>query len=194
MKKALIVAASILAACLSHTSQAADWTLVSEESRISFVSVKAEIVGETHYFADVSGSVTEAGAATIRIPLESVETAIDIRNVRMQEFLFEVVDFPAATLTSTINLEDYANLSVGDRTLTSLTATLDLHGIEAELAFDAFITRISDNKVAVDTAAPILLDADEFELGSGLDKLKELAGLDAISPIVPVTASLVFTR
>lgn len=194
MKKALMVCLSFVTALYATAANAASWTLVEDASRVSFVSVKAETVAEIHHFTAVEGGVSEAGEAYVRLPLAGVETAIDIRNERMQEFLFEVVKFPAATISTNLNLADYDTLKLGSRSLVTLSASLDLHGVRSDLEFDVFVTRIAEDKVAVDTVAPILLDADEFELGTGLDKLKELASLDMISPIVPVTASLVFTR
>ena len=147
-----------------------------------------------HYFTNLEGSVSTAGDVIIQLPLESVETGIDIRNERMREFLFETVNFPAAIITAKINPADYKNISIGNRSLVTLTALLDLHSITSELEFEAFVTRVANNKMAVDTVSPILIDADEFELGTGIDALKELAGLDMISPIIPVTFSLMFER
>lgn len=194
MKKTIFACVSMLVLVISGAAAAADWTLVADNSRVSFVSVKAETVGEIHHFTNIEGSVNAAGDVIVQLPLDSVETAIDIRNERMREFLFETVNFPSAIITAQLNPADYAMAAIGSRSLVTLSANLDLHGVTSELEFDAFVTRVSENTVTVDTAAPILIDADEFELGGGLDKLKELAGLDMISPIVPVTVSLVFTR
>ena len=194
MKNIILLSAALVFGALTSAVSAADWALVTDESRVSFVSVKAETIGETHYFADIQGSVTPAGKVVIELPLESVETAIDIRNDRMREFFFKTVNFPTATITTALSPADYIDIEVGSRSMASLSAQINLHGVTSDIEFDAFVTRIADNKFAVDTAAPILLDVDEFELGSGLDKLKELAGLDMISPIVPVTASLVFLK
>jgi len=194
MKKALIVSFAALVFGLSAAANAASWTLISDESRVSFVSVKAETVGEIHYFTDLDGSVTETGDVIISLPLESVETGIDVRNDRMREFLFDVVEFPTAIIRASVNIDEYETMAVGARSLITISAQLDLHGIVSDFEFEAFLTRVSESKITLDTAAPILIDADEFELGSGLDKLKALAGLDSISPIVPVTASLVFSQ
>ncbi len=194
MKNIILLSAAIIFSSLTNAASAADWALVTDESRVSFVSVKAETIGETHYFSDVQGSVTPAGKVVIELPLESVETAIDIRNERMREFFFKTVIFPTATITTVLSPADYLDIVVGSRSIVSLSAKIALHGVTSDIEFEAFVTRIADNKFAVDTAAPILLDVDEFELGGGLDKLKELAGLDVISPIVPVTASLVFSK
>lgn len=194
MKKSILISVLSILNVFAGAASATDWTLLADESRISFVSVKAETIGEVHHFTNIEGSVNAAGDVIIQLPLESVETGIDIRNERMREFLFETVNFPAAIITAKINPADYKDEAAGNRTSVTLTALLDLHGITSELEFEAFVTRVADNKIAVDTLSPILVDADEFDLGTGLDKLKELAGLDMISPIVPVTISLMFER
>ena len=44
------------------------------------------------------------------------------------------------------------------------------------------------------TSEPIIVNAADFELGAGIAKLQELAGLDSISTAVPVSARLVFRQ
>jgi hypothetical protein len=39
-----------------------------------------------------------------------------------------------------------------------------------------------------------MLDVTKFDLGAGVEKLRELAGLKAISPLVPTTFSLVLVK
>lgn len=68
----------------------ADWTLVGEESRIDYVSIKANSTGEVNYFKTLEGSITDSGAVSLTIDLNSVETGVSIRNERMQtEFLIQ---------------------------------------------------------------------------------------------------------
>ncbi len=172
----------------------AAWTLVSEDSRISFVSVKAGDIGETHYFRELSGSVSPEGAVQVDIDLGSVETHIDIRNERMRDMFFEVVKFPSAVLTAQVDLAAFQELAVGQRTESELEIQLDLHGLSSEYDAKVFITRIADSRVSVGTAEPLLVSVDEFDLGPGLEELKVVAGLPEITPTVPVTASLVFEQ
>lgn len=172
----------------------AAWNLVSEDSRISFVSVKAGDIGETHYFKQLSGSVSPEGAVTVDIPLDSVETNIDIRNERMRDLFFEVVKFPTAQMSATVDLNSLQALEVGQRQEIEIPFKLDLHGLSSEYDAKIFITRIGMSRVSVATAEPILLSVDEFDLGPGLEELKVIAGLPSITPTVPVTASLVFTQ
>ena len=41
---------------------------------------------------------------------------------------------------------------------------------------------------------PIVINAADFELTAGIERLREVAGLQNIATQVPVTASLVFSR
>ena len=172
----------------------ASWALVSDDSRISFVSVKAGDIGETHYFKELAGSVSPEGQVTISVPLASVETNIDIRNERMRNLFFQVAQFPTATLTSQIDLAAFDDVDVGQRQEAEIVVTLDLHGATAEYDAKVFVTRLLANRVSVSTIEPLILSVDDFDLGDGLEELKVVAGLPSITPAVPVTASLVFTQ
>ena len=60
--------------------------------------------------------------------------------------------------------------------------------------FDVLVTRLGVNEVRVDTTAPLILDIEDFGFEAGIAKLKELANLESISPIVSATVSLTFER
>lgn len=173
---------------------AADWSLSSEESRIGFVSVKAGTVAESHHFSALQGTVDDSGAAEIFIPLDGVETNIDIRNERMREFLFETAKYPSAAITATIDEKALNGLKVGARSQIDFVGELRLHGATSPIETTLTVTRLSKIRVLVETTDPIILYADQFDLVAGLDKLTELAGLSSITPAVPVTASLVFEQ
>jgi hypothetical protein len=46
----------------------------------------------------------------------------------------------------------------------------------------------------ISNARPVVINAGEFELTRGVEKLREIAGLPSISPVVPVQFSLYFVR
>ena len=190
-----------LAALLAATAFAAPalagpqkWTLDGEASAMGFVTVKNGDVAESHTFSDLSGTVDAAGAAEVSIPLASVETLIDIRNERMREFLFKVADFPAATVTADVALAEYDALAPGARMMSTIEVVVAANGAEASYDADVAVTRIADGMVSVSTVRPMIADARDLGYEDGVAKLQELAGLDAISPAVPVTFDLVFTR
>ncbi len=172
----------------------AAWTLMGDDSRISFASVKGGDIGETHYFKTLTGSVSPDGAVTVEVALDSVETYIDIRNERMRDLFFQVVEFPTATVSAAVDLSNFDTLQVGERREAEIVVGLGLHGATSEYDAKVFITRIGAARVAVDTAEPIIVSVDEFDLGDGLEELAVIAGLPSITPAVPVTASLVFAQ
>ncbi|MBV1900243.1 MAG: YceI family protein [Kordiimonadaceae bacterium] len=178
----------------SVAASEAGWHIVADQSNISFVSVKNGSIGEAHHFTAMAGMVDSHGAVTISVPLASVETNIDIRNERMGNFLFETAKYAEVTIKTQLDLKAYEAMDVGARTRISVEAQLDLHGVASEVDMDVFISRLSATEVIVNSAQPVLIDADEFDLGTGIEKLKEIAGLDSIGVIVPVTFSLLFTR
>ena len=195
----LIAAATLLLA--SACSQpapapltAGSWSLDGEASSISFVSVKAADIGEVHELNGLSGSVSPQGDAEVTIDLASVDTGIEIRDERMREFLFETGVYPQATVTTAIDPASITSLSVGESVEQSVTAMLDLHGIQTQVPADVRVLRAGPDTVVVSTARPIILETGALGLTDGVAKLQELAGLPSISAAVPVTFSLTYTR
>jgi hypothetical protein len=70
--------------------------------------------------------------------------------------------------------------------------TVALHGSEVDYEAELLLSLSADGALHVLTRRPILVDVADFDLGSGVDALRRVAGLDSISSAVPVTAHLVF--
>lgn len=190
----LLPAALLVAACSQPAAQGSDWQLDAGASTLNFVSIKAGSTAETHHFRAMSGTVAEDGTAELVIDLASVETGIEIRNERMQEHFFETGEYAEARLTAQIDLTALTGLEPGDRTTIPFEGTLDLHGASLPVATEVTVTDLNGERVLVETAAPVFLHVADFGLADGLATLQELAGLPSITPVVPVTASLVFER
>ena len=178
----------------SSIDASADWHLVSEESRLTFVSTKADELAEVHTFKMMTGSVTPEGAATIEIALDSVDTAIELRDERMRAMLFETETHPTLTITSETALDAFSEMEEGDRRRIEADITVGLHGAENAYFADLFVTRVGADKVLVESASPVLVHAADFELDAGLEALREVAALPSISPAVPVSVSFVFEQ
>ncbi|TIX51762.1 YceI family protein [Alteraurantiacibacter aquimixticola] len=197
-RSSIILASLALAACSQAPAEeaplAGDWVLAGDESNLAFVTVKAGQVAEAHRFDGLTGSVSADGSATLTIDLASVQTNIDVRDERMRDFLFDVAEFPAATVTTSLDPAAFAALKTGDSLIQPVTATLDLHGASGEIATELAVTRVDEGKVKVATIAPIIVGADAFDLAEGVEELRGLAGLDSITGQVPVTFSLTFEQ
>ncbi|WP_448586081.1 YceI family protein [Thermaurantiacus sp.] len=201
MRRLALLAALGLAACspapTAEQARPADvagkaWALVPAESRLSFVSVKAGEVAEVHHFHELSGNVAADGTARIEIPLDSVETGIDIRDERMRKFLFETGLFPKATVTAAIDLAAFQDLGVGDQRRLPLSGELSLHGVTAPIEAQVAVTRTAPGKVLVATVDPIVVNAATFGMEKGVAELMKLANLNIIAPDAPVTFQLTF--
>lgn len=177
-----------LGATLAATPVLADWE-VANGSQIQFVSIKNNAIGEVSHFETLSGTVTEAGEVEVRVALDSVETNIGIRNERMKKLLFEVGLYPEAVITA--QLDPAVMVAAASGAGDSVTAMLqiDLHGqVVSKRA--ALKIAATDSGVSVTTVQPILLNASEFELEGGVAALQHVAGLNAISRVIPVTVAL----
>ncbi|MGH1371318.1 MAG: YceI family protein [Cellvibrionaceae bacterium] len=190
------LARSIMALVVLFAANAcfADWTLEREQSHLNFISVKKTTVAETHQFKRFSGKIDSQGNTQIDIDLSSVDTAIGIRDTRLQTMLFETSLYPKATLSAKVDTSIVTGLNVGETTTTEMNFELSLHGATQALSGKVQVTALSGQQFLVTTLTPVIIKASDFNLGSGIDKLKAAAKLPSIDTAIPVTASWVFKK
>ena len=168
---------------------AAQWSVDNGTSTLSFVTVKVEHVAEVHTFDRLSGSISPSGAVNIEIELASVNTLVPIRNERMQNMLFETNLFPTAAITGAVDIGAFAAMNAGSSEKVALTFDLSLRGQSQTYTTDVMVTRLSSG-LMVCTIKPIIVMAESFDLLTGVQALREVAGLPSISWAVPVTFQL----
>ena len=188
MKKLLIATAVFATTIFAVLPAQADW-VVDEASRIGFVSIKNNVVGENNAFERVSGRISSAGAVAVNIDLTSVETGVGIRNERLQKMLFNVASFPKATVSAQLTQEQLNALESGGSAAASVSVALTLHGNTVSKKVELTAARKGDT-VRVTTTQPIVISASEFGLEAGVAALQSIAGLNAISRSIPVTVDL----
>lgn len=187
-----LIKLALLSSFLWISGVHAEWSLQSDESSLHFVSIKKDTIGEIHSFKKLEGKIADSGEFQFSIQLGAVETNIPIRNERMNEFLFEIAKFPLASGSGKVDMGEIQKLPVGSVKTMKVPVTIELHGksVQKEVMLQA--AKLSAEKLWVVTAAPFLIDAAEFDLTSGVDKLRELAVLPNIAQAVPVSVSLMF--
>ncbi|MBO0905461.1 YceI family protein [Jiella sonneratiae] len=168
------------------------WTLDNARSRLNFVTIKKGTVVETQKFGDLSGSVAPGGEAEVKIKLESVSTGIDIRDVRMRFLLFDIDQFPEATITAKIDPQAIGQVFDEARMTYDLPLTLTVRGISKDFTVPVVISKLGDNLVSVASASPVTVSTADFGMEDGLKKLSEAAGDIPITPSSPVTFELAF--
>ena len=183
-------ALSLAATSAYSGGHAQSWTLDPELSNVSFGSIKNDYVGESHSFADVSGKVNDYGDVSIDLNLGSVETLIDIRNERMVEYVFK--NAPTATITAKIDMATLHDMPVGESTVVETSGTLNLLGTENELDATFFVMRLSDDQVMVASNGMLMLSTEDAGIDAGIDALQEIASLDSITRVSPVSLRLIF--
>lgn len=169
------------------------WTLDSQASALRFMSIKKGNLAETSSFATLSGLITEDGTAQIRVLMDSVDTNIDLRNVRMRFLFFETFLHPEATITVQLDPSLLTDLHNSRRKMVNLDYTLSLHGISVTKTAEVAVTLISNDRVTVSATTPIALTLSEFNLEDGREKLQDAAGV-TIVPVGVVSFDFVFDR
>ena len=169
------------------------WLLQPENSALRFQSVKNNAVVEGSSFHTFTGAIDENGAAVVRIATDSVDTKIDLRNVRMRFLFLETFTFPEAVITVNLDPALLADLATKRRVTIALPYTLELHGVTQDRLSDVTVTLVTDNMVAISSAGPIPVAAADFNLTEGVTKLQEAANV-TILPFGSVTFDFVFIR
>ena len=158
-----------------------------------FQSVKNVSVAESSGFAAFSGRIDPQGEVELRVLLDSVDTKIDLRNVRMRFLFFETFQFPEAVVTTRIDPAALADLPTLRRKTLMLPFTLNLHGISRTADAEVVVTLLSDDMVAVSSGTPVSIKVADFGLEGGVKKLEEAAGV-TIVPTDTVTFDFIFAR
>ena len=114
-----------------------------------------------------------------------------------RRLLLDILELGLPTATEALDpispqyLQDLIAWSaIGARTTESQTHREMASGLSSAVGFK----NGTDGSLTVATSEPIIVNAADFELGAGIAKLQELAGLDSISTAVPVSARLVFRQ
>ncbi len=180
------------------TAQSADpfengWTLDPAASELRFMSIKKGNVAETNKFATISGLITQDGKAQIRVLMDSVDTKVDLRNVRMRFLFFETFLHPEATITVQLDPALLRDLHVTRQKMVNVDYSLSLHGITVNKTAEVAVTLISNDRVKVSATTPIAVTLQEHDLEGGRSKLQEAANVD-ISPLGIVSFDLTFDR
>lgn len=183
-----LIGAAMILGCTSWVQ--ADWaTLDPDNSTVSFVSIKLNEISEVHFFESIAGSISDTREVVIEIEAASINTGIEIRDERMQELLFSVVDYPKITIRAAIDVDALPS----GLSRINFPATVRLKGVDLPITVDAFVS-LGDSTVTVSSAMPVIVSNTEAGLSAAVAKLSELAGGIAIGGSVPVSFFLSFDR
>ncbi len=202
MRALILVFGLLLAACggekstpklAAETVSAEPWSMDEASSRLSFITIKKGTIVEVHSFGQMTGEVA-GGKLMVNIILDTVSTGIDIRDARMREHLFETNQFPFAKIDVLFVPNDYELMTIGEQRTITKSIDVSMHGQSFSYDVEIVLTRLGVNKVQIQSATPLVVEVSDFGFEAGVEKLRTLANLPAITPSVPVSFSLVFAR
>jgi polyisoprenoid-binding protein YceI len=164
------------------------WDLDPGASSLSVVSVKNGDVAETHRFTGLTGAVAENGVVLVAVALGSIETGIAIRDERMRTMLFDLTGHPFALVSTRVDLAGLEATAIGAIREIAVPLRIEAHGAGVATIARLTVERVGRDRVVIATAEPVLIDARRFGFGPGIEALREIAGLEAIAPALPVSA------
>jgi polyisoprenoid-binding protein YceI len=183
---------TVLALLLSFNAFAQNYQLDAQQSSLYVVSVKNHTIVETHHFSKLSGAIDQQGKAQLIVDLASVQTHIELRDQRMRDLFFHVAGHPYAKVNVALEPDFLKALKPGFNQVKTLVVELDLHGKQKTYTQAVRVTVPAKGIVQVTLEQPIVLNTADFGLTEGVEVLRDLAKLDAILPVVPVSATLVY--
>jgi len=186
------VRSSVASSTNSSATATAAWDLDTTTSYFNFVTTKNTHTIEAHNFTTIGGYIGTNGVAVLNIDLNSVNTANTTRDQRMRDYLFEIATYPTATVSVTVPSTLLSSLSVGQSAKTEITASVDLHGVVFAVTTSVSVQKLSSSRILVQSLAPVLTKAADFNLTTGVETLRSLVGASSISAAVPVDFALVF--
>jgi len=189
-----LVMVFVSALLFSTVIMANEWQLNADTSQLTFISIKKTHTAETHTFKQLKGSLDAQGQFSLEIDLASVDTDNAVRDERMKTYLFDIKQFSTATVSAKIDLESLDAIAEGASKQMTIDAIFNLHGETQALTLNVVVSRLVGAKLSVVSVQPVILNAGDFALFAGVEKLRELAKLPTISYAVPVSFYLTFNH
>ena len=180
-----LLSAGVAAAAAADES----WRLNKDTSELVIASTKNSQITERHNLSFQSGAITKQGVARLVVDLLSIETNIPIRNERMRKYLFD--NQPQAIIEMSLTPSELQQLMAGQSSAVTLPAAVTANG--TKLSVPVAVRTNSDGGGVV-VSGETQIDVAKFGYGPGIEQLRVIAGLAAISTTVPVSFRLQFDR
>ena len=108
--------------------------------------------------------------------------------------LFEIVQFPKITIATSIDESKVNSLKAGSSYQSQIALSVSLHGVTKIIPANVQVVKLAGNGILVSSIYPIIVNASDFALESGVEALRVIAKLPVISTAVPVSFNLMFIK
>ena len=169
------------------------WELVNDASKVSYGSIKMNMVGEVNHFTRLSGHISGSGKVEVAIDLSSVETSVAIRNERMANIVFGG-GATSAVLSSQLDLAAIEAMKVGETTSMDVAGKLSFMGKVLDLDVTMVVAKLSASRFMAVTDEMLMVRTSDLGAEMAIDKLMALAKLPSITRVAPVTLRFTFDK
>ncbi len=181
------------------TPSASAFAIAADQSSLNFVTTKAGQAGavgvaETQMFKRFSGGMDAQGKISLVIDLASVDTGVEIRDERLRNLLWNVKATPTAVFSANLDATAMAAMNKSGATDVDLAGQLQLAGQTKPVTAKLRVNRLSADKILVTTRAPVIINSNDFGLKAGVEAMREVMGLNVLSPSAPVNFALQLNR
>lgn len=188
---------ALLLWCIVVGSQAsADWVLSEAGTSLHFTSTKNQNIAEVHDIRDLKGELLSDGSFNITLDTRSVNTGIQVRDERMTSLLFESGLYPFITISGRVDYFSADDMKAGIIRTTpfDVEITIDMHGISQTQKASMLVYKVDEKTLGVSLHKPIIINAGDFQMETGVERLRKIAGLESINFSIPVTGHFVFNK
>lgn len=161
-------------------------------SHLNLVTTKNLHIVEVHTFDRLSGSISANGRASVSIDMNSINSGFPVRDQRMRELLFETPSHPTATIEVDVPGALLTALAPGQSTEADISARVRIRGVERTVSTRVMVQRLTNSRIYVQSIAPAVAQATEFDLADGVEQLRAVVNLVSISSAVPVDFAFAF--
>jgi len=184
------------------------YEVVTDDSYVSFTSIKNHEIPVSGKFEQVSGSISipkadspEQSTGKFTLDLTSLDTGVDQRDQNILEFFFEAVGdnivskqatFELGPMKATRKLSSPVKLNKPFTLITN--GKMSVHGKELDQKMNLTVTRTASNRIQVSTRKPYAFEIKAFEMTEPLNNMMDECDHGAISNAVPIQINLVLQK
>jgi polyisoprenoid-binding protein YceI len=188
----------VVIAASASLAASAGWVVQTPASSVQFVTTKAGLAGvggisEVQKFSQFGGSLSNAGRLDFNVTLASVQTGIEIRDERLKTMLFKITDTPQATFSADIKPSFIDALAVGQSSDLNVEGQFTLGGQTKPMTAALRVTRLSATQLQVVTREPLIVNANDHGMKTGVEALREVMGLNFLASVAPISLHLILT-
>ena len=206
IQKLAAVSTILLTACttgagtstVNEQTTAQNWQVDNARSNFTFVTTKAgqpgtNAITEVSSFKRVAGSVTSQGQIELLVDLTSIDTGFEIRDDRVKAMLFNVGATPQAKFAAKIEANTIRSIPANGFKDVEVAGQLTIAAQTKPVVAKLRVSQLGTGALQVATIAPIVINANDYGIGTGVEALRDIMGLNLLSPAAPVSFNLVMS-